>query len=208
VLRPLQSLFTQADYPDLLVGLGDPDDAAVWRLDETRSLVVTTDFFTPVVDDAYDFGVIAAANALSEEGTSRLKAEDLTIIRVQVDDGPRAKRVRFRAMGRVYRYKKRLAHLTVVVEGEPKEEAAASKKRGAATKAAVAAGPVTEKTKKVRKTSAIKKIATKAAAGAKAAGKAAGKATTRKTAAKKKPARPDGAQGKAEQSASTDKGEE
>ena len=68
----------------------------------------------------------AAANALSEEGTSRLKAEDLTIIRVQVDDGPRAKRVRFRAMGRVYRYKKRLAHLTVVVEGEPKEEAAAS----------------------------------------------------------------------------------
>jgi len=150
----------------------------------------------------------AAANALSEEGTSRLKAEDLTIIRVQVDDGPRAKRVRFRAMGRVYRYKKRLAHLTVVVEGEPKEEAAASKKRGAATKAAVAAGPVTEKTKKVRKTSAIKKIATKAAAGAKAAGKAAGKATTRKTAAKKKPARPDGAQGKAEQSASTDKGEE
>jgi selenide,water dikinase len=66
VLRPLQNLFTQADYPDLLVGLGDPDDAAVWRLDETRALVVTTDFFTPVVDDAYDFGVIAAANALSD----------------------------------------------------------------------------------------------------------------------------------------------
>jgi selenide,water dikinase len=48
------------------VGLGDPDDAAVWRLDEGRALVVTTDFFTPVVDDAYDYGSIAAANALSD----------------------------------------------------------------------------------------------------------------------------------------------
>jgi selenide,water dikinase len=46
--------------------LGDPDDAAIWRLDETRALVVTTDFFTPVVDDAYDYGAIAAANALSD----------------------------------------------------------------------------------------------------------------------------------------------
>ena len=54
------------DYPNLLVGLGDPDDAAVWRLDDRRALVVTTDFFTPVVDDAYDYGAIAAANALSD----------------------------------------------------------------------------------------------------------------------------------------------
>ncbi len=54
------------DYPDLLVGLGDPDDAAVWQLDEQRALVVTTDFFTPVVDDPYDYGAIAAANALSD----------------------------------------------------------------------------------------------------------------------------------------------
>jgi selenide,water dikinase len=50
----------------MLVGLGDPDDAAVWRLDEQRALVVTTDFFTPVVDDPYDYGAIAAANALSD----------------------------------------------------------------------------------------------------------------------------------------------
>jgi selenide,water dikinase len=50
----------------LLVGLGDPDDAAVWRLEEDRALVATTDFFTPVVDDAYDYGSIAAANALSD----------------------------------------------------------------------------------------------------------------------------------------------
>jgi selenide,water dikinase len=59
-------MFNPADYPDLLVGLGDPDDAAVWRLDDQRALVVTTDFFTPVVDDAYDYGAIAAANSLSD----------------------------------------------------------------------------------------------------------------------------------------------
>jgi selenide,water dikinase len=50
----------------LLVGLGDPDDAAVWRLDDQRALVATTDFFTPVVDNPYDYGAIAAANALSD----------------------------------------------------------------------------------------------------------------------------------------------
>ena len=66
VLRPIQGIFNPAEYPDLLVGLGDPDDAAVWRLDEARALVVTTDFFTPVVDDPYDYGAIAAANALSD----------------------------------------------------------------------------------------------------------------------------------------------
>ena len=48
------------------MGLGEADDAAVLRLDEGRALVVTTDFFTPVVDDPYDFGQIAAANALSD----------------------------------------------------------------------------------------------------------------------------------------------
>lgn len=59
-------MFPTQDYPDLLVGMGDMDDAAVWRLDEDRALVVTTDFFTPVVDDPYDYGLIAAANALSD----------------------------------------------------------------------------------------------------------------------------------------------
>ena len=49
-----------------MVGLREPDDAAVWRLDDARALVVTTDFFTPVVDDAYDYGSIAAANSLSD----------------------------------------------------------------------------------------------------------------------------------------------
>ena len=49
-----------------MVGLREPDDAAVWRLDDERAIVVTTDFFTPVVDDAYDYGAIAAANSLSD----------------------------------------------------------------------------------------------------------------------------------------------
>lgn len=51
---------------ELLVGLDGGDDAAVVRLDDTRGLVLTTDFFTPVVDDPYDWGRIAAANALSD----------------------------------------------------------------------------------------------------------------------------------------------
>jgi len=66
VLRPVKDLFDPASYPDLLVGLDGPDDAAVWRLSEDRAIVVTTDFFTPVVDDAYDYGSIAAANSLSD----------------------------------------------------------------------------------------------------------------------------------------------
>ncbi len=66
MLRPIQNIYQAEDYPDLLIGIGDPDDAAAWRIDEKRALVVTTDFFTPVVDDAYDYGAIAAANSLSD----------------------------------------------------------------------------------------------------------------------------------------------
>ncbi len=62
----MKDIFDAASYPDLLVGLREPDDAAVWRLDDDRALVVTTDFFTPVVDNAYDYGAIAAANSLSD----------------------------------------------------------------------------------------------------------------------------------------------
>jgi selenide,water dikinase len=51
---------------DLLVGLDDGDDAAVVRIDDHTAAVATADFFTPVVDDAYDWGRIAAANALSD----------------------------------------------------------------------------------------------------------------------------------------------
>jgi selenide,water dikinase len=46
--------------------LDEPDDAAVWRLDDDRVLIATTDFFTPVVDDPYDYGAISAANSLSD----------------------------------------------------------------------------------------------------------------------------------------------
>ncbi len=55
-----------ATPPALLVGNGSNDDAAVYALDGATALIATTDFFTPVVDDAFDFGRIAAANALSD----------------------------------------------------------------------------------------------------------------------------------------------
>lgn len=65
-MRPLANLFAENDYPDLLVGLAAPDDAAVYRLNDQQAIVSTTDFFPPVVDDPYYFGAIAAANALSD----------------------------------------------------------------------------------------------------------------------------------------------
>src|SRR6266705_3162027 len=52
--------------PGLLIGLEHGDDAAVVRLRDGQALVATVDFFTPVVDDAYTFGAIAATNALSD----------------------------------------------------------------------------------------------------------------------------------------------
>ncbi|HRH21122.1 MAG TPA: selenide, water dikinase SelD, partial [Brevundimonas sp.] len=53
-------------FVELLVGNESSDDAAVWRLNDDQALVATTDFFMPVVDDPFDFGRIAAANALSD----------------------------------------------------------------------------------------------------------------------------------------------
>src|SRR5688572_26755062 len=50
----------------LLVGLAGSDDAAVYRLRDDLALVLTTDFFTPIVDDPFDWGRIAATNALSD----------------------------------------------------------------------------------------------------------------------------------------------
>jgi selenide,water dikinase len=52
--------------PRILVGTATSDDAAVYRLNDEQALVSTVDFFTPIVDNAYDFGRIAAANALSD----------------------------------------------------------------------------------------------------------------------------------------------
>jgi selenide,water dikinase len=51
---------------ELLVGIDTADDAAVYKLNETQALVATTDFFMPIVDDPYDFGRIAATNAISD----------------------------------------------------------------------------------------------------------------------------------------------
>jgi selenide,water dikinase len=53
-------------FPDLLVGRESSDDAAVYRLNDSQALVATTDFFMPIVDDPYDFGRIAATNAISD----------------------------------------------------------------------------------------------------------------------------------------------
>jgi len=52
--------------PALLVGTGSNDDAAVYKLNDQQAIVQTVDFFTPIVDDPYDFGAIAAANAISD----------------------------------------------------------------------------------------------------------------------------------------------
>jgi selenide,water dikinase len=52
--------------PDLLVGPETSDDAAVYRLNDSQAIVVTTDFFMPIVDDPFDFGRIAATNAISD----------------------------------------------------------------------------------------------------------------------------------------------
>ena len=53
-------------FPDLLVGNETADDAAVYRLNDEQAIIATTDFFMPIVDDPYDFGRIAATNALSD----------------------------------------------------------------------------------------------------------------------------------------------
>ncbi len=53
-------------HPNLLVGLGAPDDAAVYKLSDELALIQTVDFFTPIVDTPYEYGAIAAANAMSD----------------------------------------------------------------------------------------------------------------------------------------------
>jgi selenide,water dikinase len=65
-LESLLEGLSDSDDPALLVGAATRDDAAVYRLSEELALVQTADFFTPIVDDPYDFGRIAAANALSD----------------------------------------------------------------------------------------------------------------------------------------------
>lgn len=66
MLRPLQSLFPAERFPALLVGLQISDDAAVYKVTDDVAVIQTVDFFTPIVDDPYDYGAIAAANAMSD----------------------------------------------------------------------------------------------------------------------------------------------
>ncbi len=67
VLRDiLKGMPLAGPFADLMVGTETSDDAAVWRLNDRQALVATTDFFMPVVDDPFDFGRIAATNALSD----------------------------------------------------------------------------------------------------------------------------------------------
>jgi selenide,water dikinase len=65
-LLPLLAGLPSAIDPNVLVGSATADDAALYRIDATRALILTVDFFTPIVDSPFDFGAIAAANALSD----------------------------------------------------------------------------------------------------------------------------------------------
>jgi selenide,water dikinase len=65
-LLPLLGTLPKLTDPNVLVGSSTADDAAIYRIDDERALVLTTDFFTPIVDEPYDFGAIAATNALSD----------------------------------------------------------------------------------------------------------------------------------------------
>src|SRR5688572_24868349 len=65
-LHPIVAGLPRADSPDVLVGFDTADDAGVVRVRPDLALVQTVDFFTPIVDDPYDFGRIAATNALSD----------------------------------------------------------------------------------------------------------------------------------------------
>lgn len=66
LMQVLRQLPQNEPHPNLLVGLETSDDAGVYQLNDEIALVQTVDFFTPIVDDPYDFGQVAAANALSD----------------------------------------------------------------------------------------------------------------------------------------------
>ena len=62
----LSTMPVRGIFPNLLVGIESSDDAAVYRLNAEQAIVATTDFFMPIVDDPFDFGRIAATNAISD----------------------------------------------------------------------------------------------------------------------------------------------
>ncbi len=73
-----------SSHPNLLVGLENRDDAGVFRLSEDQALVQTVDFFTPIVDDPYAYGAIAAANALSD--VYAMGGKPLTVLNIACFD--------------------------------------------------------------------------------------------------------------------------
>ena len=66
VLRPLSGIFNAREFPNLLVGLEISDDAAVYKISDAEAIIQTLDFFTPIADDPYEYGAIAAANSMSD----------------------------------------------------------------------------------------------------------------------------------------------
>jgi len=66
VLLPLQNIFKDNEHPALLLGLDSGDDAAVYKINDEVAVIHTIDFFTPIVDDPFQYGAIAAANAVSD----------------------------------------------------------------------------------------------------------------------------------------------
>src|SRR5689334_355991 len=74
-------------YTQLLVGTETSDDAAVYQLNDDQAVIATTDFFMPIVDDPFDFGRIAATNAISEieEHTSELQSQFHLVCRLLLE---------------------------------------------------------------------------------------------------------------------------
>jgi large subunit ribosomal protein L22 len=111
----------------------------------------------------------AAANALAAEGTTKLKSEDLRIRKIFVDGGPTMKRIRPMGMGRAYRIRKPLCHLTVILEGAsrvaaPVKTAVGKTGASAEAKSAAKSGAQTAAKKPATKTAARKiGVKTKAA---------------------------------------------
>jgi selenide, water dikinase len=92
VLHPLLADLPRSEDPNLLVGHESADDAAVYKVSDSLAIVTTVDFFTPIVDDPYDFGRIAATNALSDVyamGANPLTALNLVAYSIEdLGEGP------------------------------------------------------------------------------------------------------------------------
>ena len=105
----------------------------------------------------------ATANALSLEGTDHLRPENLLIKKITVDAAPTAKRIRFQSMGRVFRYRKRYCHLTIVLEGETDVAPAEKAKGGRWKKKEMTASNGADQKKTAGKKAASRKVTRKAA---------------------------------------------